>query len=205
MSTPSSVTATFSSSTSHTLTVKIGGSSLGSVSSAPSGINTCITTCSASFTNGSVVTLTASPDAADGTFLKWRGDACDESISVTCQVTMTAAKTLTAVFSKTFTDATLTRQVTSIKAVHVTDLRNAIDMLRLRNGLGAFGWTDISVFPGSTPIKRQHLLELRTALDQAYAQAVKTHTPYAESITAGSTPIMASHLSELRTHVKGLE
>ena len=81
-------------------------------------------------------------------------------------------------------------------------------MLRLRNGLGAFGWTDISIFPGSTPVKRQHLLDLRTALmalDAVYTTKTGNHISFAETVTADVTPIRASHLSELRIFVQGLE
>jgi hypothetical protein len=86
--------------------------------------------------------------------------------------------------------------------VHITELQADI------NRFVAFAWTDPNLTPGSTPVKRVHLLDLRTALDQAYAAAVppKTHAPYTDpTITSGATPIKASHLSELRSLVRGLE
>jgi hypothetical protein len=193
----------FVASPAYTLSVTLAGSSAGSVSSSPAGISGCTGTCSASFTSGTVVTLTASPGAG-GTFREWRGD-CTGS-GTTCQVTMNGATSVTAVFSKTFTDPTLTAGVTAIKAVHFTDLRAAIDTLRSRNGLAGFSWTDGTLTPGSTPVKRQHLLDLRTALNQAYTAAGRAVPTYSESsIVAGTTPIKASHLTELRTLVRNLE
>ena len=203
MTQPRTVTATFSLPT-HTLAVTVTGSSGGSVTSSPPGISGCTGTCAASFTSGTVVTLTANPGTG-GTFRQWRG-VCTGTAS-TCQVTMNAAKTVTAVFSKTFTDATLTAHVTEIKAVHFTDLRAAINTLRSHYpGLQAFAWTDPILKPEETPVKRAHLIELRTALDQAYAKATKTHAAYTDpAIVAGQTVIKANHLSELRTFVRGLE
>jgi len=55
-------------------------------------------------------------------------------------------------------------------------------------------------------VLQAHLTDLRTALDQAYTAAVKTHAPHTDSrITAGTTTIKASHLSELRTGLQVLE
>ena len=41
-----------------------------------------------------------------------------------------------------FTDNPIQVGVTSIKAVHITELRQRIDALRIRFGLGAYSWTD---------------------------------------------------------------
>jgi len=74
----------------------------GTVSSSPGGIS-CGGDCSESYAHGTAVTLTATP-AAGATFKEWRG-ACT---GATCSLTVTGATTVTAVFSKVFTDATLT-------------------------------------------------------------------------------------------------
>jgi hypothetical protein len=73
--------------------VRAGGGS-GAVTSSPAGIN-CGTTCSASFNQGTPVTLTASP-AAGSTFAGWSGGGC--SGTGTCTVTLTAATSVTATF-----------------------------------------------------------------------------------------------------------
>ena len=106
--------------------------------------------------------------------------------------------------SDDFTEPTLSPQATPIKAMHFTELRNAIDDARTRHGLAAFGWTNAPLVPGSTPVKALHLAELRTALSQAYQQVGKPLPNYAEAVVAGGT-IRASHLTELRTLVRNLE
>jgi len=51
-----------------------------------------------------------------------------------------------------------------------------------------------------------HLLELRTALSQAYAAAGRPTPISAEpTITARATPIKAAHLTELRLFIHALE
>jgi uncharacterized protein (DUF2345 family) len=95
MSASMSVTATFALvPVNQTLSVTKNGSGSGTVTSSPAGIN-CGTTCSASFTKGTVVTLTPTPDA-NATFTGWSG-AC--SGTGTCSVTMDATKSATATFN----------------------------------------------------------------------------------------------------------
>ena len=81
-----------------TLDVSKNGTGTGTVTSAPAGIN-CGATCSAPFTTGTVVTLTASP-AAGSTFAGWSGGGC--SGTGTCVVTMNAATSVTATFNTSF-------------------------------------------------------------------------------------------------------
>jgi uncharacterized repeat protein (TIGR01451 family)/uncharacterized repeat protein (TIGR02543 family) len=95
MSAARSVTATFNTVPTHTLTVTKTGSGSGSVTSAPTGIN-CGPTCAASFNEGTMVTLTATP-AAGSAFTGWSGAGC--SSTGTCQVTMSSDQTVTATFT----------------------------------------------------------------------------------------------------------
>jgi len=82
--------------TTYRLTVTPGGKGSGTVSSSPAGIS-CGTTCTASFTSGATVTLTAT--AASGyAFDSWVG--CTATSGATCTVTMGSEKTVTAVFNK---------------------------------------------------------------------------------------------------------
>ena len=91
MNSPQSVSATFIQL--FTLSVTVSGS--GSVTSSPAGV-TCPSTCNASFTAGTAVTLTATP--ADGWgFAGWSG-AC--SGFGNCVVTMNAAQSVTATFAQ---------------------------------------------------------------------------------------------------------
>ena len=90
-----SVTATFTLVT-YTLTVAKAGTGSGTVTSSPAGIN-CGADCSEPYNSGTVVTLT--PTAAAGsTFAGWSG-ACTGTGA--CQVTMNAAKSVTATFTLT--------------------------------------------------------------------------------------------------------
>jgi len=88
------VTATFVKRT-FMLSLAKAGTGGGSVVSGPAGID-CGTTCGASFDVGTTVTLTATADA-NAKFDGWSG-AC--SGGVTCVVTMSAAQSVTATFTK---------------------------------------------------------------------------------------------------------
>jgi aryl-phospho-beta-D-glucosidase BglC (GH1 family) len=83
-----------SSTTSYTLAVAKSGSGSGTITSSPSGIN-CGSSCSAAYSSGTSVTLTASP-ASGSTFAGWSG-AC--SGTSTCTVSMSAARSVTATFN----------------------------------------------------------------------------------------------------------
>ena len=90
-----SVTATFNAGP-QTLGVTIASSGgLGSVTSSPAGISCSTGTCSATFTFGSSVTLTAVPQGA-ATFAGWSGDCTGTG---TCTVTMDRTRNVTATFS----------------------------------------------------------------------------------------------------------
>lgn len=105
---PSGQTAsvTVESATQHTLTVADAGSGSGRVSSSPSGIS-CGSTCSASFNEGTSVTLTATP-ATGSTFTGWMVDGS----STTCSGTGTCTVTISADHSVTATFAPITHKLT---------------------------------------------------------------------------------------------
>jgi len=67
----------------------------GSVSSNPAGINNCMSQCSANFTQGTVVTLTATPDS-NSHFTGWSGGGCSGTRD--CKVTLNQATNVTANF-----------------------------------------------------------------------------------------------------------
>ncbi len=97
------VTATFDAV--RTLTVNRTGSGSGSVSSSPAGIS-CGATCSSLFSQGTLVTLTATPSAGS-TFTGWSGGGC--SGTGTCQVTLNADATVTATFTTISPTLTVTK------------------------------------------------------------------------------------------------
>lgn len=92
MSQEKNVTATFQVAPKYALTVTRSGS--GTVSSTPTGI-TCGTDCSESYSAGTTVSLGATP-ATGYSFSSWSG-ACTGTGS--CNLTMTAAKSVTATFN----------------------------------------------------------------------------------------------------------
>lgn len=79
---------------SYALSVSKSGSGSGTLTSSPAGIN-CGATCSASFAQGTSVTLNASP-ASGSVFAGW-GGACSGTGS--CTLTMDAAKSVSATFN----------------------------------------------------------------------------------------------------------
>ena len=105
-----------------------------------------------------------------------------------------------------FTDDPIQPGVTPIKAVHFTELRTRIDILRTTGGLRGFRWTDPVLRPGVTPVRLAHLLELRQALDEAFSAAGRPVRRWTDAAPlGGATPIRAVHLTELRAAVVALE
>jgi len=111
MSAAQSVTATFTR-IQYTLSVSKAGTGGGTVTSSPAGI-TCGATCSALFDAGTVVTLTATPDATS-TFGGWSG-AC--AGTGTCVITMTAAQAVTAAFTRNTYNLTVSKTGTGAGTV----------------------------------------------------------------------------------------
>ena len=108
--------------------------------------------------------------------------------------------------SSKFSDDALPSDVTQVRAVHVTELRDRINAVRILFGLTPFAWTDAIITPGSTPIKALHLTELRRALAEAYTVANRDTPTYTDTtIVAGRTAIRSVHLRELRLAVLALE
>lgn len=79
---------------------------------------------------------------------------------------------LLSVIDSGFTDPVLTVGQTFVKAVHINELRSRIDSLRAYYGLSAFAWS-AAPKAGETGLVswRDHVLELRTALEGAYTDA----------------------------------
>ncbi len=181
-----------------TLTVDRRGAGSGTVTSTQAGID-CGSACSFGFANGASVTLTALA-ASGSVFAGWSGGGC--SGTGTCQVTLTAPTTVAAKFSPVFTDAGLASG-TVIKAVHIVELRTAVNNLRMGNGLSAVSnFTDPGlVGGGSTTVKAVHITELRSALNAVYTQLHLTLPSYTDASLVAGTTITAAHITELRVSV----
>jgi RHS repeat-associated protein len=83
-----------------------------------------------------------------------------------------------------------------IKALHITELRSAINALRARLGFSAYSW-QTSASSGDL-IKADPILEMRTALDQALGPP---SAPGYSSGLAQYQPVLAIHIQELRNRV----
>ncbi len=123
-------------SSTKTLTVSLGGTGAGSVSSSPPGI-ACGATCSAAFTNGALVTLTASPSPGS-TFSGWSGDC---SGTGACTVTMSAARSVTASF-----------QASNVQSLSVGLTGNGSGTVTSSPAGISCGATCVAGFPGGTAV-----------------------------------------------------
>jgi hypothetical protein len=86
-----------------------------------------------------------------------------------------------------------------VKAVHLTELRQAVNLVRAAAGLAAASFTDSP----PTVIKAVHISELRSALDPARsALGVPTLTYTNPTLTPQATVVRAVHIQELRNGVK---
>ena len=94
----------------------------------------------------------------------------------------------------TFTNSPLTAGI-EVRAIHITELRDAINALRARLGMSAYSWTTSA--KTNDWITAGPILEMRTALDQALGAP---SGGYAAGLAQGQ-PILAIHIQELRDRV----
>jgi hypothetical protein len=104
-----------------------------------------------------------------------------------------------------FTDDPLAPGLSTVKAVHVSELRLAVDTLRASHGLQAFTWTDLALVQGVAVVKAVHVTELRAALSAVYTAIGRTLPVWTPStITAGATAISTVQTSELRAAIAAI-
>ncbi len=102
-----------------------------------------------------------------------------------------------------FTDDPLLVGTTTIRAVHVSEVRTAVNAVRTTANLSASTWTDDPLVVGATNIKAVHVSEMRTSLTAARTALGFTDPPFTDpTLTPGSTAVKAVHISELRTRTK---
>jgi RHS repeat-associated protein len=100
----------------------------------------------------------------------------------------------------TFTDDPLVAGTTLIKAIHVTELRSAINLLRQRAGLATVSWAE--AVGAGTLVKASHITEMRTRLEEARTALGLAATSYTDpGLTVGNT-IKAAHIQEIRDSLK---
>jgi len=100
-----------------------------------------------------------------------------------------------------FTDDPLVKKTTIVKAAHLTELRTAVNALRVSAGLTAYTFTDATL-DSTVTVKAIHITELRTALDAARTAAALPAMTYTYTITAPTTLIHATDVAEIRNGVK---
>jgi hypothetical protein len=98
-----------------------------------------------------------------------------------------------------FTDDPLVIGLTSIKAQHIAELRQAANAVRALANLGAAGWTDSSL--SGVNIKAVHIQEVRAGLDQAFSLLGQPVNQYTDPSLPGLTARKV-HIDEIRQRVK---
>jgi len=98
-----------------------------------------------------------------------------------------------------FTDDPVAVGITATKAVHLVELRTAINAMRTAAALSPASWTS-GVTPGAA-IRAVHITELRSALNQALIELAR-YSSFTDPNLAAGMPIRAAHIVELREAVK---
>ncbi len=100
----------------------------------------------------------------------------------------------------TFADDPLNAGAT-IRAQHISDLRDAVDVLRTFAGMTTVSWTDPALF-GIT-VQAMHIEELRGRLTETRTFLGYPSPTYTdEPIQVGITTIKQTHITEIRTALR---
>jgi hypothetical protein len=103
----------------------------------------------------------------------------------------------------TFSDDPLVASVTPIRLVHLLELRTRVNAQRVR-----FGLAEVAFDPpvaGVSMITGQRLLQVRTALSEAYTAAGVTAPTFTDPGLPAGTVVKAVHIQELRAAILALE
>jgi len=104
----------------------------------------------------------------------------------------------------TFTDDALVAHITTVKAQHIIELRQAVDALRAVAGLGLAPWTDSTLSPFTISIKATHILELRMFLEDAAARLGYQPGSYSDPGLTSGFVIQRVHIEELRQRIRAI-
>jgi hypothetical protein len=100
-----------------------------------------------------------------------------------------------------FIDDPVTAGSSVVNIVHMTELRTAVNAMRVLAQLGPFTFTD--TIGTLVPVRKMHIDELRANLDAARVAIGWNAGDYTDPvITAMSTTVKAAHINELRNYVK---
>ncbi|PYQ56461.1 MAG: hypothetical protein DMF58_20630 [Acidobacteria bacterium] len=148
----------------------------------------------ASLAMTSSLTFTDSPVAAGATYV-YKVRAIDSSSRFSPLSIPDAATTIL------FSDDPVATAVTAIKAVHITEMRQAVNAIRAAAGIGAMTFTDSSL--SGVVVKAVHFQELRDGLTQARSSLALPALTFTDpTLTQGVTVVKAAHMQELRGGVE---
>jgi uncharacterized repeat protein (TIGR01451 family) len=99
-----------------------------------------------------------------------------------------------------FTDDPIVANATMIKAVHLAEIRVAVNALRALAGLAPVTFAE--EINNSVFVKATHINELRAALDAARATLAQPAMSYIDPVLNGGYLVKASHIQQLRAGVK---
>lgn len=102
-----------------------------------------------------------------------------------------------------FEDNPVQARVTTIRAKHIEQLRQAVDAVHVTAGLGPVTWSGPTPAVGD-PIRAEHIEQLRANLDQALNDLGFEAPVYATDPTPplSGKKVMAAHINELRDRVR---
>lgn len=187
---------------------------------APQTGNTAINHDCASCTNGVTVTFSAvSSQVDDCAAIRWEfgdgsvsygriathlysrpGRYVVRATEVNGHGTSSTLRTVDVLPRTVYADDPLIPRVTAVRAIHLVELRAAVNAARQRAGLGAYTWSQTIV--AGVSIKGAHINELRTALDPALS-AIGVTPAYTDSgLLSANTVIRAAHIQELRDYAR---
>ena len=106
----------------------------------------------------------------------------------------------TNVTGTTFTDTTVNSVTAYLYRVRAVSAGGAVSPYSNLDVATAISFTDDTLVAASTLVKRDHVTELRQAVNAVRATTSNlAQVSWAEAITAGTTTVKASHIQELRT------
>jgi hypothetical protein len=100
-----------------------------------------------------------------------------------------------------FADDPVTAGTTVVRAVHVSQLRTAVEAVVALAGLAQQPWSDGSLTAGSTPIRKVHVEELRSSLTSARNALALPALAFTDPVLTTATPVRSQHVQELRDGV----
>lgn len=100
-----------------------------------------------------------------------------------------------------FTDDPIMVGTTPARALHVTELRTAVNAVRTLAGLPGGSFVE-TITAGSTSIKASHINELRSALDPARSALALSPVSYTDPSLTSGLSIKAAHITQLRDGIK---